>query len=145
MTRTNMVFWCIQGIMPSCIDEVIIDDCGIQRGLYSGETIDQIALRYDNPQICDADEYIDMQEKMLRTDPVSITEELFQEMLEVLPPVDWRSVAGVTSFKMSERLSGRMTAIYAQKGNRFWTFTDVCSMPAERIAEIINVLDEVKS
>lgn len=67
--------------------------------------------------------------------PVSeIDDATYWERLEVLPPHDWRTVDGVESFKMSERLCGSITGIYAQYRGRYFTMTDDCRLPASEIA-----------
>ena len=42
-----------------------------------------------------------------------ITEERYMEMLEVLPPKNWRTVGGVELFQLSEHTSGLYTAHFA--------------------------------
>lgn len=136
MQRTDLVFWHTptNARVPSVIDGVMIDDQGTQRGLYSGETLEQLASRYTEPKVCDIADFMAMQESALRTQPEPSTEAHYTSALECLPPHDWRRVRGVESFKMVERLCGRMTRIYAKKGDSYWTFTDRDDLSAEDIA-----------
>ncbi len=136
MQRTDLVFWHTptNAIVPSVIDGVVIDDEGNQRGLYSGETLDELAQRYHEPKVADIADFMAMQESAIRTQPEPSTEEHYMSALECLPQEDWRRVRGVESFKMVERLSGRMTRIYAKKGDSYWTFVDRCDLSAEAIA-----------
>lgn len=136
MQRTDLVFWHIptNARVPSVIDGVVIDNEGAQRGLYSGETLEQLADRYHEPKVADIADFMTMQENALRTQPEPSTEEYYVSALECLPPHDWRRVRGVESFKMVERLCGRMTRIYAKKGDSYWTFTDRDDLSAEDIA-----------
>ena len=66
------------------------------------------------------------------------TRDHYWEMLEVLPPDDWQTVDGIESFKMSERLTGDLTAIYATVGTgetqRYFNMTESCTMPAAEIS-----------
>ncbi|WP_448510079.1 hypothetical protein [Immundisolibacter sp.] len=136
MQRTDLVFWHLptNARVPSVIDAVMIDDQGAQRGLYSGETLDELASRYHEPKVADIADFMTMQESALRTQPEPSTEEHYTVALECLPPHDWRRVRGVEPFKMVERLSGRMTRIYAKKGDSYWTFVDRDDLSAEAIA-----------
>ena len=139
MQRTDLVFWHTpaNARVPSVIDAVMIDDHGAQRGLYSGETLDELAQRYHEPKVADIADFMAMQESALRTQPEPSTEEHYTVALECLPPEDWRRAGGIESFKMVERLSGRMTRIYAKKGDSYWTFVDRYDLSAEAIASKI--------
>lgn len=138
LKSTNLVFWHQpEESAPRVIDSVLIDDNGVQRGRYSGETLEQISTRYPNALIGDIDAVIADQEQACRTQPTACTEEDFFDALDMLPPEDWVTVNGVESFKMMERLSGRMTGIFARLGKTYWQFTDRCDLSAESIAEKI--------
>jgi hypothetical protein len=139
METTNLVFLHLNpNRIPSIIDAVEVDGDGKHRGLYSGETIDELARRYSNPMVAEIGEFVAMQESALRTAPEPITREHYTEALECMPPHDWRHVRGVESFKMSERFNGRMTRIYAKKGDGYWMFMDRYDLSAEAIADKIN-------
>lgn len=47
-----------------------------------------------------------------------ITQERWDEMLEVLPPQKWKTVRGVEIFQMSERTFGNITGHFARVGDR---------------------------
>lgn len=49
-----------------------------------------------------------------------ITEEEWNDALEVLPPENWRTVAGVEIFRMMEYLTGTITGHYARLGERYF-------------------------
>lgn len=59
-----------------------------------------------------------------RTEPVEITEEAWHYALNVLPPVSWWTTSNGESFKMVERLTGCITAIYVRINERHFTFHD---------------------
>lgn len=63
------------------------------------------------------------------TAPEEITEERFLEMLNILPPVSWTSDHHGESFKIVERLAGRITTIYVRLGTRHFTFSDNIRTP----------------
>lgn len=58
------------------------------------------------------------------TGPSRITEEEYQEALDVLPPVNWIMQGSVETFKISERLIGSLTAILVRIGDDYFTLTD---------------------
>jgi len=128
-------------LVPQIIDEAKINPQGAYIGVYSGETLEQVAARYPGAQLGECDEIVATREAMMKTDPVEITEDQYVAMLEVLPPEDFKFDAFGTSFKMSEYFSGRITNIYATYDNRYFMLTDVASLPhSEIIEKIKNVL-----
>jgi hypothetical protein len=58
-----------------------------------------------------------------------ITEERFHEMLNILPPIGWRTDSDGESFKMCEYTAGRVTAIFVRIGDRYASFSDHASTP----------------
>jgi hypothetical protein len=50
-----------------------------------------------------------------------ITEDEWYENLEVLPPEKWETVRGVNIFRMSEYLTGNITAHFAKLNGKFFT------------------------
>ena len=57
------------------------------------------------------------------------------DALNVLPPVGWTTKAGVESFRISERIWGNITDIYARLGNRYFKLADDIRLPASTVAE----------
>ena len=100
---------------------------------YARETIEQIKARYPGAEVWDFDAAIEHKENALKSAPEEITEEQFIEALEVLPPEDWQRTAEGQSFKMCERTSGRITAIYAEVNGKFYTMSNVHTMPHKDI------------
>lgn len=141
MQRTDLIFWHMptNANVPFVMAAVVVDDSGIYRGLYSGETLEQLAGRYIDPKMCRIDEFAAMRENAIRTGPTPCSEKHFTAALKCLPPLDWQRVNGVESFKMTERLVGNMTNIYARKGGDYWSFVDRDDLSAAAIADkIIN-------
>lgn len=116
----------------SCID-MVKPDSSPEMGLYSKETIEQLATKYPGVEIMDFDEFAAFKERALSSQPKEITEERYMEMLCVLPPEDHVVGIGDESFKCCERLSGRITSIYCRLGSRFFTFDDVYTLTHEEI------------
>lgn len=83
------------------------------------------------------DEAADRYEATFKSGPVEITEARFMEMLEVLPPHDWRNTGDAESFKLIERTAGSITGIYARVGRRYFHLSDSITTPhADIIARI---------
>ena len=113
--------------------EVVIEVDGQQVGRYSGKSL--AVLRAENPgaELFTAADYAAKRAEALRTEPQEITEAVFQDMLEVLPPEGWINRAGCESFKMCEYYSGNITSIYARIGENYYSFRDDADMPHNAI------------
>ena len=90
-----------------------------------GETLEQVQARYPGATLCDFDDacrQIDTadNERYRPGELHETTEERFIEMLEVLPPMQWRRGKTGESFKMSELTKGDITACYVRLGNRYF-------------------------
>jgi hypothetical protein len=70
-----------------------------------------------------------------KTGIVEVDETRFMDALNVLPPVGWTTKASVESFRISERIWGNITDIYARLGNRYFKLADDIRLPASTIAE----------
>jgi hypothetical protein len=131
-------------LLPVLIDEAILDPAGHYIGRYSKEPLDKIALRYPGATVGDLEAFIQTRESMMRTTPAEITAEVFEEALSVLPPLDFQRNCLGTTFKCVERLSGRVTAIYAEIQGRYFSFNDLdTTTHLEIIAKIRASLSEV--
>lgn len=71
----------------------------------------------------------DRHEAAAKTEPEEITLDTWNYALNVLPPVSWKNDGGSESFKISERLTGAITAIYVRLGERYFTFNDDIRTP----------------
>lgn len=63
------------------------------------------------------DEALERQANHWRSPPSEITWKEFDDALNVLPPVAWCNWSAAESFKISERTSGNITAIYCRIGD----------------------------
>lgn len=72
-----------------------------------------------------------------RTPPSEVTAAHYDDMLNILPPVAWTRDANGESFKMSERLTGMVTAIYVNLNDRFFTFNDNIRMPHAECCRVV--------
>lgn len=62
-----------------------------------------------------------------------VTKERFWEMLEVLPPVDWKRSDTTESFKISERTIADLTSIFARIGDQYFELCDSCKLSHDQI------------
>jgi hypothetical protein len=118
----------LDGLSPVVIDVVIVKGDGTAIGMYSRETLDQLALKHPSVVMGEMDDVIALKEAIHKTAPVEIAEEDFLFALEELPPDGWQTADQWESFKASEHLSGRITAIYARCGARHFCFNDLCTL-----------------
>lgn len=66
-----------------------------------------------------------------------ISDQLWDDALNVLPPEKWETVQGVNIFRICEYLTGNITAHYARLSGRYFTATRRTSTPyAELAAEV---------
>lgn len=80
-------------------------------------------------ELLSSDEALKRYETPFISGVVEITEERFHEMLNILPPMGWKTDRDGESFKMCEYTAGRITAIYVRIGERYATFSDHASTP----------------
>lgn len=79
---------------------------------------------YENAkyEVMSFDEFLERQKKSLTSGEVTeTTEENFNEMLNILPPMKWCTIDGVEMFCMSEMYTGTYTSQYARIGNKYYT------------------------
>lgn len=109
---------------PGIIDVAILRD-GEQVGHYSGETLPQINLRHPGVILGLLGLQVQASEDYFRHGPIAISEERYIDMLEVLPPVAWYGIGSAEeSFKLSERTSGNITAIFCRLDERYFEMQD---------------------
>jgi hypothetical protein len=103
------------------------------RAHHSGQTLEEMRERYPDAQYIDIDQAADMIDDAHRRPVSETTAEHFEEMLNVLPPRQWVRGNAAESFKISERTSGSITAIYARIGERYFEMQDNMSTPHDEI------------
>lgn len=131
-------------------DKVFFDPCGDNHGLtiqdvvlsngrghYGGKTLEEYREEYPLMMIVDWKQAHEWIEEYDKSEPQEISEDDFDYMLEVLPPVGWVRRVDCESFKMSERYHGDITSIIARIGDRFFSFKDVIYMNHDHIMEKI--------
>lgn len=127
--------WYVPG--ETHIVDVIHPDDGLT--LHFAEDAAQICARYPTAQrmSCDdawiAADAVGMER--YRKDVSEVNEEHFNEALNVLPPVGWTTRSGVESFRISERIWGSITDIYARLGDRYFVLSDDIRLSPSIVAE----------
>ena len=72
-----------------------------------------------------------------------ITEEVYMEALECLPPEKWQTVNEVNLFRMSEYTTGIITAHYARFDGRYFTANRRTSDAYQKMSEEVKALAAV--
>lgn len=125
---------CFYSAAERCVIDVLRPDG--KTAIY-GSTLEGARQKYPDVEVCSLDEAVEKIERAFISEPVEIDEDAFRYALEVLPPVGWTNLGGSESFKMSERLSGAITGVYARIRDRYWTFNDRITIKhAEIVAKI---------
>jgi len=65
------------------------------------------------------DEYFAAERAVYMTGPSAVTKEDYHEALNCLPPDNWERADSVERFTMCERLTGTLTACYAQQDDNY--------------------------
>lgn len=68
-----------------------------------------------------------------------ITAEYFDDMLNVLPPVDWVRRGGIEHFFLSERVYDDIVQYCVRIGDRHWKFQDRAHLTTQEIAQRLDV------
>jgi hypothetical protein len=130
--------WYVPG--ETHIVDLIHPDDGLT--LYAHEDATAVRARYADARRMTCDEaFAAIDAAALaryKADITEVTEERFTDALNVLPPVGWTTHRGVESFRISERLWGNLTDIYARLGDRYFKLTDDIRLPAATIAERVH-------
>lgn len=120
------------------IDAIVLSGNG-EIGKYSRMTMAQLAVDHPDVMVDTAENAVSRYEQSMITPPVEITHDDFEYALSVLPPLNWvfNGEGDTESFKMSEFISGNITAIYARIGSSFFKMHDQYLKPHEDIVRLI--------
>lgn len=121
MKKRDVVFY-EEGSLS--IVDTLDGDTGLSTCMH--ESLEQIRKRYPKARIVAFDtalEQIREKEKEVypMLQPVEITDDQWNEMFELLPPMQYKRTEAGTSFKMSEMTKGDITAGYVMKGGKYYT------------------------
>lgn len=137
--KTVITHWLIDRKQNSTIDQ-IHPITGL--GVWSGETLEQVRERYPDAEIVDSAEFDRFREEKRQrfiTEPVAVTEEYWNDRINVLPPIRWRGFlyAGYpcSTFMMSEFMYADITEILVKINARYFSFYDSANLTAAQIIE----------
>ncbi|MCM5558497.1 hypothetical protein [Pleomorphomonas sp. JP5] len=86
------------------------------------KTDPETATEYVSAIAIPCDEFFALREaEYLERPPVEITEERYDDLLNVMPPVHWRTADGVERFLLCEAETGRIHLACAKRNGRFLT------------------------
>lgn len=132
-----------QPIVIFCTDtQSIIDYVYDGRGETPDQAIKRLAPGYGTALTpLPAGEAQDRYEARFKTPVREITQQEFDYALNCLPPVAWTHARAAESFKISEKIAGRVTSIYVTMRGRSFRFDDDIRTPhdvcCERVAAFI--------
>ncbi len=122
----------------SGIESVIRQGKSIHFGRTPKEIIAEAGEGYEHVTWETAMEWLDEDaNNMCRGEWKEITEEKYWEMLEVLPPEKWETVAGVNIFRMMEYWTADVTAHYAKYQGKYFAARRRASQKYEDFAKEI--------
>jgi hypothetical protein len=119
------------------IDLCVFDSSGTLRGRCSGQTLVELGGRYPGIELGEFDLVLAEKERQTQTSPEEISQRRYIQALEAMPPMHMRSAGGWESFRMSERYSGRVTAVYATNHRQYFTFLALDTLTHEDIVRQI--------
>lgn len=106
------------------------------RSIWGNKTLEQVQQEYPGAQIFEFEPWLKQKEESLCAPaPTEITEEQFNDALDVLPPMHWGRQKDSESFQLMEMLSGRVTSAYCRIGQRYFALTVIEKTPHEEIVE----------
>lgn len=140
MPQENLIFYSpatASNPHPRYLDSVRIQEDGSYIGTYGGQTAEEMAVRFQcEILVMEWTAFSALQDASYIEEPAVISEEVFYEALNVLPPRRWGMWLGIESFSMSEFYTGRITTIYARTHDgRCWRFRDDAYQNGEAIAQ----------
>ncbi|ELP3932572.1 DUF1419 domain-containing protein [Escherichia coli] len=122
------------------INENTIPVADRYRGVYSGKSLEEYKAEYPLMLLLTLNE-VDQRANEAAKQPVSeITPEVFRDMLEVLPPMNWCLIGPNSTFMLSEMYSGNVTDIFARirvgkEELRYFRLRDLCTLKHDEIVE----------
>lgn len=146
-TPTNTVAPAGENAAPEAFynisSRLIVDivDPATGRGMYGGQTEAELASVHAPAAIARmglAEAKAAAREARI-TPAEPITAEYFDDMLNVLPPVDWVRRAGIEHFFLSERVYDDIVQYCVRIGDRHWKFQDRAHLTTQEIAQRLGV------
>jgi hypothetical protein len=125
----SRVFLVVPG-QPSAVDELV---GGI--GRFSFKPAAELISAYPGAVAATAEQIMAWYEAESVTSPERITAEQFDDMLNVLPPINYGSAHDCLVFQMSEFQAGRVTGTYCRTPTGCWHWYDIARTPRHVLAD----------
>lgn len=119
-------------------DGAVLNKDGEYIGMWSGKTLDAYKVEYPTMILVSLDE-LQVQVAEAAKQPVSeIDAEKYNDSLEVMPPMNWRSENGHSSFMFVEMYTMDITNIFVEMKindteKRYFTLRDSCNLKQSEI------------
>ncbi|EEZ6817795.1 TPA: hypothetical protein QHN42_003838 [Enterobacter hormaechei subsp. steigerwaltii] len=104
---------------------------------YGKQPLDVLNMQGEQYVLVSRNEAIEMIREAARKPVEEITAEIFNDQLEVVPPIDWYGKGDDQSFKLGEMHAEDVTDIYAYYRGRYFRFRDRVSMKHSEIIQRI--------
>ncbi|WP_337263703.1 MULTISPECIES: hypothetical protein [unclassified Serratia (in: enterobacteria)] len=132
---TKMAFWSKSSGVNGWRKAHFVDGAWHTTACATSKTLEALNAHGDHWELVTVEE---AQERFTQVNylPVSeITETRFNDMLEVLPPLDWWGGEHSQSFKLMEMYSGNITDIFARFGTRYFQMRNIVTLTHAQIIE----------
>lgn len=138
MTTTNEQMYLYIPGRASAQDAAAKNQEGQYVGLYSGKTLEVYQREYPDIMLVTFEELEKHILEACKTPVIEIDVDKYHEALEVMPPLNWRTEDGNSSFMLCEMYTMDITDIYAQmstgeSGRRYFSFRDQVSLSQKEI------------
>ncbi|AZS59273.1 hypothetical protein C5E18_24465 (plasmid) [Pectobacterium parmentieri] len=104
---------------------------------YGKQPLDVLNMQGEQYVLVSRNEAIEMIREAVRKPVEEITAEIFNDQLELMPPIDWYGKGDDQSFKLAEMYAEDVTDIYVYYGGRYFHFRDRVSMKHSEIVQRI--------
>lgn len=108
---------------------------GVLYGRFSKLSEAEYKVKYPDMVVMDAVEAMALYEAKFLTPVSEITEEQFQDNLDVLPPSRWLSFAGGEHFHICERIVSNIVLWNVRIGRSYYQFQDRTTLTTHEIAQ----------
>ncbi|HEY9646855.1 MAG TPA: hypothetical protein V6C88_10815 [Chroococcidiopsis sp.] len=113
--------------------------------IFCGETLEALMIEHPEAEVMpfsEALEFIEQaHQEQTRQAPKRIDRARFDEMLNVLPPMKWRSDSGSESFMLSEATSSHYHLILCRIGANYYQLTDSRLLNHQQIVALCLALE----
>lgn len=106
-------------------------------GFFSHQSQAELETRYGPLQIISADEAAEIAVQKAISPPVEVSEETFQDALDVLPPLRWFRGGHTESFRICEAISGTVHTALVRVGSRYFQTSQRLSMSHQDLVALV--------